>query len=153
MQFCSVGGGNTRNSRVNTYFLSPHNHSWDGTSDFGGNAGQVVYEWSMSYHNKIMYTSFWSLAEVVWQPNAIALAVASVTHQTELIYRSGRRQMLPRGWLPLSWSPAGNQLLVQHGALLGLRSVPTPHQVAVLGKTSRDFTVLNVDWLANRAPL
>lgn len=102
---------------------------------------------------KVLYTPFWSLAEVVWQPNAIALAVASVAHQTELIYRGGRRQMLPRGWLPLSWSPAGSQLLVQHGALLGLWSPSASNRVDVLGKTSRHFTVLNVDWLASRAPL
>lgn len=61
--------------------------------------------------------------------------------------------MLPRGWLPLSWNPAGNQLLVQRGALLGLWSGRAPYHVAVLGKTSRHFTVLNVYWLANRAPL
>jgi hypothetical protein len=39
-------------NRVNTYFLSPHNHIWDGTAHFEGNTGQVVYEWSMSYIRK-----------------------------------------------------------------------------------------------------
>jgi len=102
---------------------------------------------------KIVNTPFWSLAEVIWQPNAVALAVASVAHRTELIFPSGRRQMLPRGWLPLSWSPRGSRLLVQHGRLLGLWSAGAPNRVAVLGETSRQFAVLNVDWLASRAPL
>lgn len=36
-------------NRINTFFVSPHNWPWDGTSDFEGNTGQVVYEWSMQY--------------------------------------------------------------------------------------------------------
>jgi hypothetical protein len=102
---------------------------------------------------KIVYTQFGSLAEVIWQPNAIALAVGSVARRTELIYPSGRRQMLPPGWQPLSWSPTGDELLVQHGVLLGLWSAHAPSRIAVLGKTSRQFAVLNVDWLSSRARL
>jgi hypothetical protein len=100
-----------------------------------------------------MLTPFWSLATVIWQPNAVAIAVSSVTNRTELIYPGGRTRMLPPGWQPLSWSPAGNKLLVQHGALLGLWSADLPAAITVLGKTSRQFAVLNVDWLAGRAAL
>jgi hypothetical protein len=102
---------------------------------------------------RIVFTPFWQLAGVTWQPNAIALAITSVTRRTELIFQDGKRGMLRRGWQPLSWSPAGNELLVQHGVLLGLWSAGTPQDIAVLGKASRQFTILNVDWLSSRAPL
>jgi len=36
-------------NRINTFFVSPHTWPWDGTSDFEGNTGQIVYEWSMHY--------------------------------------------------------------------------------------------------------
>jgi|HubBroStandDraft_1064217.scaffolds.fasta_scaffold06963_5 hypothetical protein len=102
---------------------------------------------------KTVPTPFWSLATVIWQPNAVALAVSSVTNQIELIYPGGRTELLQRGWQPLSWDPAGNELLVQRGLLLGLWSVAAPRAMTVLGKTNRQFAVLNVDWLAGRAPL
>jgi hypothetical protein len=98
-------------------------------------------------------TPFWSLATVIWQPDAAAMAVSSVTNRTELIYPGRRTRLLPRGWQPLTWNPAGNRLLVQHGLLLGLWSAAAPRAIIVLGQTSRHFTVLNVDWLTGRAPL
>jgi hypothetical protein len=102
---------------------------------------------------RTMPTPFWSLDTVSWQPDAVALAVSSVTNRTELIYPGGRTRMLPRGWQPLAWNPAGSKLLLQDGLLLGLWSAAAPRGIIVLGQTSRHFTVLNVDWLAGRAPL
>jgi hypothetical protein len=102
---------------------------------------------------KIVYTPFAELGDLAWQPDAIALAVSSASGKTLLIFPDGRREMLSRGWQPLSWSPAGSELLVQRGLLLGLWSAHAPRRISVLGKTSRRFAVLNVDWLSSRAPL
>ncbi len=102
---------------------------------------------------KLVHTPFWQLAQVTWQADAIALAVGSVSRRTELIYHGDAREMLPRGWQSLSWSPAGTELLLRKGVLLGIWSVSAPHRITVLGRTNRQFAVLNVAWLANRAPL
>ncbi len=44
-------------NRINSFFVSPHTWPWDGTSNFEGNTGQVVYEWSMNYkrHHKFYF--------------------------------------------------------------------------------------------------
>jgi hypothetical protein len=101
----------------------------------------------------IVYTPFTELGTLIWQPNAIALAVSAVSGRTELIFGGNRREMLPGRWQPLSWSPAGDELLVQHGLTLGVWSPSAPRQVAVIARTNRNFAVLNVDWLSSRAPL
>jgi len=98
-------------------------------------------------------TDFWQLAGVAWRPNATALAVSSVSRNTELIFNGGRDQLLPKGWQAMTWSPDGNKLLVQKGRQLGLWSAAEPRRVMTLGATSRQYTVLNVAWLSRRAPL
>jgi len=90
---------------------------------------------------------------LVWGEHAPAVAVAFPSHVAELLYPDGRRELLPRGWQPLAWSPAGTQLLMQAGAALGVWSVSTPGQVTRIGGITPGVQILQATWLARKAPL
>ncbi len=98
-------------------------------------------------------TPFAEIDGVVWQPNAVALAVSAVSGTTQLIFSDGQRQLLPEGWQPLTWNPAGDELLAQRDNMLGLWYSRTPRHITPIGVTNRNFTVLNIEWLRRRAPL
>jgi Family of unknown function (DUF6292) len=59
-------------------------------------------------------SSFWEGTEVLPAPDAVAawVAVQSTTLAVELLFASGRRLALPKGWYPYTWNPPGRTLLV-----------------------------------------
>lgn len=89
----------------------------------------------------------------VWGERAPAIAVNFENHPAELFFPGGRREQLPGGWHLLAWSPAGSRLLMQSGTSLGIWSMSAPHQVAVIGKISRGFQIVQTSWLMHKAPL
>jgi hypothetical protein len=90
----------------------------------------------------------------VWRDSAPALAVNFAGHTAaEFFFPSGRREQLPGGWHPLAWSPAGGELLMQSVTSLGIWSVSVPRQVAVIGKISPEFQIIEASWLRRKAPL
>jgi hypothetical protein len=72
----------------------------------------------------------------------------------EVIYSAKRRYMLPSGWLPATWNPAGTRLLVQKGGReLGLWSPSQPHVVTAIGSIPKSTVIGQIYWLAKPARL
>lgn len=90
---------------------------------------------------------------VAWGKHAPALALAFPAHAAELLYPDGHRQLLPSGWQPLTWNPAGTQLLMQSAHALGIWSMSSPDQVTRIGPSTPGVQILQADWLAKKAPL
>lgn len=90
---------------------------------------------------------------VAWGQQAPALALAYPAHAAELLFPDGRRQLLPLGWQPLAWNPAGTQLLMQSARALGIWSVSAPRQVTRIGASTAGVQILQADWLTRKAPL
>ncbi len=90
---------------------------------------------------------------VAWGQQAPAVALAYPAHAAELLFPDGRRQLLPLGWQPLAWNPAGTQLLMQSARALGIWSVSAPRQVTRIGAITAGVQILQADWLARKAPL
>jgi hypothetical protein len=90
---------------------------------------------------------------VAWGEHAPALALAFPAHAAELLYPDGQRQSLPPGWQPLTWNPAGTQLLMQSAHALGIWSMSSPDQVTRIGPSTPGVQILQADWLAKKAPL
>jgi len=89
---------------------------------------------------------------LAWGERAPAVAVAFPAHAAELLYPDGRRALLPRGWQPLAWNPAGTELLMQAGAALGVWSARAPGRVTRIGGITRGVQILQATWLARTAP-
>lgn len=87
------------------------------------------------------YTAFWGTG-------APALVIGSSHRTFELLYLSGRRQPLPAGWRPLTWNPAGTELLMVSRTKLGIWSPDRPHQVRAIGPISRGYTIPGAAWLS-----
>jgi hypothetical protein len=90
---------------------------------------------------------------LAWGEHAPAVAVAFPSHVAELLYPDGHRELLPRGWQPLAWNPAGTQLLMQAGAALGVWSMRAPGRVTRIGGITPGVQILQATWLARDAPL
>jgi hypothetical protein len=90
---------------------------------------------------------------LAWGEHAPAVAVAFPSHVAELLYPDGRHELLPRGWQPLAWNPAGTQLLMQAGAALGVWSMRSPGLVTRVGGITPGVQILQATWLARKAPL
>jgi hypothetical protein len=90
------------------------------------------------------YNSFWG-------PGAPAMVAGSSADTFELLFPSGRREMLPKGWRPLAWDPAGRRILLFGHRSLGIWSLAHPHRVTVIGPVSRGYDVFQAEWLASPA--
>jgi hypothetical protein len=76
------------------------------------------------------------------------------SHEGEVIYSATRRYMLPTGWLPATWNPAGTQLLVQKaGTEFGLWTPSRPHVIQVIGSIPKSTVVGQFYWLAKPTKL
>ncbi|GEM_PF-5056028 len=85
------------------------------------------------------YNSFWG-------PTAPALVVGSSKDTFEVLYLTGRRQMLPPGWRPLAWSPDGRQILLFGHRSLALWSPRAPTRITVIGPVNRGYFVTSAEW-------
>src|SRR5258706_3754754 len=82
-------------------------------------------------------------------PRAPAIAVQSTTLAVELLFASGRRLALPKGWYPYTWSPSGRTLLVLGaGPALGTWAPRAPGRGHVNGPTSPHVGIGQVKWLS-----
>jgi len=90
---------------------------------------------------------------VAWGQHAPALALAYPAHVAELLFPDGRRQLLPPGWQPLTWNPAGTELLMQSPRALGIWSMSAPGRVTRIGVSTAGVQILQADWLTSKAPL
>jgi hypothetical protein len=90
---------------------------------------------------------------VAWGEHAPALALAFPAHAAELLYLNGHRQLLPPGWQPLTWNPAGTELLMQSARALGIWSMSSPGRVTRIGPSTPGVQILQADWLTMKAPL
>lgn len=90
---------------------------------------------------------------VAWGQHAPAVALAYPAHAAELLFPDGHRQLLPAGWQPLAWNPAGTGLLMQSPRALGIWSITSPGQVTRIGTVSPGVQILEADWLTSKAPL
>jgi hypothetical protein len=90
---------------------------------------------------------------LAWGERAPALALAFPAHAAELLFLDGHRQLLPAGWQPLTWNPAGTELLMQSARSLGIWSMSAPGQVTRIGPSTPGVQILQADWLAKKAPL
>lgn len=80
---------------------------------------------SATGHVRRLATGYPDIGNLVWGPRAPAIAVQSTTLAVELLFASGRRLALPKGWYPYTWSPSGRTLLVLGpGPALGTWSPP-----------------------------
>jgi hypothetical protein len=72
----------------------------------------------------------------------------------ELLFASGRRLALPKGWYPYTWSPSGRTLLmVGPGPALGTWSPRAPGRVHVIGEIIAHVGIGQASWLAKAAEL
>ena len=90
---------------------------------------------------------------VAWGQHAPAVALAYPAHVAELLFPDSHRQLLPPGWQPLAWNPAGTELLMQSARALGIWSMTSPGQVTRIGAVSPGVQILQADWLTTKAPL
>jgi hypothetical protein len=120
-----------------------------------GAAGLLVV--SRSGHVSRVQTGPGSVDFAVWGEHAPAIAVYLADRRTELV-RPGKPPVdLPAGWLPQSWSPSGNDLLMATDptgggpAEVGLWQSDQPGAITPLGPApSGSFDIV---WLAAPAPL
>jgi hypothetical protein len=95
-----------------------------------------------------LHTGFAQLGYVAfWGPSAPALVVGSSKGANELLFLSGRRQLLPAHWRPLAWNPAGRDLLMVNSTTLGIWSLARPRQVTIVGSISRGYQIPDAEWL------
>ena len=90
---------------------------------------------------------------VAWGHRAPALAVAFPADRAELLFPDGTRRPLPSGWQPLAWNPSGTQLLMQSNTALGIWSAGSPARVRTVGLITPGMQILQVVWLAHKAPM
>src|SRR5258706_5345879 len=77
---------------------------------------------SATGHVRRLATRYPDIGNLGRGPRAPAIAVQSTTLAVELLFASGRRLALPKGWYPYTWSPSGRTLLVLGaGPALGTR--------------------------------
>ena len=84
----------------------------------------------------------------LWGQTAPALVVPSVRGPAHLVYLNGRRAVLPHGWQPWSWNPAGTALPMLRGTTLGIWSPATPGQVTSIAAITAGFEIEDISWLA-----
>jgi hypothetical protein len=93
---------------------------------------------SATGHVRRLATGYPDIGNLVWGPRAPAIAVQSVTGAVELLFASGRRLALPKGWYPYTWSPSGGMLLLLGpGQVLGTWSPRASGRVHVIGKITK----------------
>jgi hypothetical protein len=89
---------------------------------------------------------------VFWSPTAPALVIGSSADTFELLYLSGRRVLLPSGWRPLAWSPAGSQLVLFGHESLASWSPSAPTVVTTIGPVNRGYYITQAKWLGSSVP-
>jgi hypothetical protein len=89
----------------------------------------------------------------VWGQSAPAVAVLAWKGPTELVFPSGKRELLPEGWAPLTWDPGGTRLLVLSGTTLGVWSLRDPGTVTVITTITPGFLIEEARWLTSKAPM
>jgi hypothetical protein len=109
---------------------------------------------SATGHVRRLATGYPDIGNLVWGPRVPAIAVQSTALAAELLFASGRRLALPKGWYPYTWSPSGLALLVLGaGSALGTWSPRAPGRVHVIGKISAQVGIGQVSWLSKAAKL
>jgi hypothetical protein len=99
-------------------------------------------------------TGYPNIGNLVWGPRAPAIAVQGTNLGVELLFLSGRRLSLPKGWYPYTWSPSGRTLLlVGASSTLGTWSLRAPGRIHVIGKITPHVGIGQVSWLAKPAKL
>ena len=93
---------------------------------------------------KLGYAAFWG-------PGAPALVVGSSDREFELLFLSGKRELLPAGWRPLAWNPAGSKILMASRTSLRIWSLSQPHQVQLVGPVSHGYSIIGGEWLRSPA--
>ena len=108
---------------------------------------------SANGHLRVVKTGLPNPDSLVWSANAADLVVASWPLKAEAIGSNGKRKLLPAGWFPLAWDPAGTKLLVASKTSIGLWAPAHPAVVHVLGPLSPGVVVGPASWVQKRAPL
>jgi hypothetical protein len=103
-------------------------------------------------HTRKLPTGYPTIADLIWEPQAPAIAVQSTCGAAELLFAKGRRLPLPAGWYPYTWNPAGTLLLMLgSGPVLGIWSPKAPTRAIVIGKISQGISIGQVSWLSQAA--
>lgn len=127
---------------IGPYWTNMHGHP-DVLVLAGDGRGPIIRRLQSGF-TQLGYNAFWG-------PGAPAMVVGSSADTFELLFPSGRREMLPKGWRPLAWDPAGRRILLFGHRSLGIWSLLPPHRVTVIGPVSRGFDVFQAAWLASPA--
>jgi hypothetical protein len=98
-------------------------------------------------------TGFTDPDSLVWSANAPDLVVTAWPLKAEAISSGGRRMLLPAGWFPMAWNPAGTRLLVASTKSLGLWAPASPARVRTIGALSPGVEVGTASWLDRPASL
>jgi hypothetical protein len=102
---------------------------------------------------RVVKTGFADPDSLVWSANAPDLVVAAWPLKAEAIGSSGRRRLLPAGWFPMAWNPAGTKLLVASKTSIGLWAPDRPGAVRTIGPLSPGVEVAAATWLNRGASL
>jgi hypothetical protein len=102
---------------------------------------------------RVVKTGFADPDSLVWSATAPDLVVAAWPLKAEAISSSGRRRLLPAGWFPLAWNPAGTRLLVVSRTSIGLWIPASPGAVRIIGPLNPGVEVGTASWLDRPASL
>jgi hypothetical protein len=119
-------------------------------SDYSSTA---VFLRSANGHVHAVTTGLGNPDSLVWSANAPDLVVASWPLKAEAISSNGKRKLLPAGWSPMAWNPAGTRLLVASKTSIGLWAPANPAVVHIIGPLSPGFVVGIASWVKKRVSL
>jgi len=98
-------------------------------------------------HLRVVKTGFADPDSLVWSAKAPDLVVAAWPLKAEAISNGGRRKLLPAGWFPMAWNPAGTELLAASRTSIGLWSPASPETVHIIGLLSPGVEVGIASWV------
>lgn len=120
------------------------------TSDY---SSTTVLARSANGHVHVVKTGFANPDSLVWSANAPDLVVTSWPLKAEAISSNGKRKLLPAGWFPMAWNPAGTKLLVASKTSIGLWAAASPAVVHTIGPLSPGVVAGIASWLGLPASL
>ena len=125
------------------------------TSPYSPRPGKIQSVIIISRRGRVtrISTGYQELGQLLWQANATALVVVAPGCKSELLFPTGKKQQLPEGWCPYSWSPDGKKLLMlaSNGTALGIWAPQDPGNVAEIGLLNKHIQIGQISWLGHKA--
>jgi hypothetical protein len=105
-------------------------------------------------HRRALKTGLTALGyPPLWGEHAPALEVPVNKGPYTLYFLNGRREPLPAGWRPETWTPDEKSILLLKGSTLGLWSLSNPGKVNIIGPVSKGVSIVEIHASKRKAPL